>query len=224
MPMTVTTVERMRQLDSVLDTMLPSGSSEGLRELHNLLLRDGVCESIDPGRININGKMGCIMCADPNRQGHMHDEMHRFFHPNAHRNSVAPIKIFGGPLLFLVNGEKAEDVPLSPDAAADAMSQLLIGQRIAKLNSYALIFHFPCGFACRTGKTRREVIASFPEAKVKIRQTWRDADIPQLKNIVGLLHFDFGGGEMAMVRIAKGYVATWLKNNEGKYPELLDVL
>jgi hypothetical protein len=204
------------------------GKTEGLRELYEILLDDGVVETIDASKVVIDGRMGCLMCADPERQGHMHQEVHSFF-PNAPESHtcakrVAPIKVFGGPLL-LVNGVHASaSVPLSPDAATDSMGQILIGQEIGNIRSYALMFHFPCGFACRAGKTRRDVLSSYPKAKQLIRATWRQAGIPQLKNIVGLFHFDFGDGEMATVRAAKGSLEKWLKNNKDAYTELLDVL
>lgn len=211
----------LQRLYSVLqDTRY--GSTEGLRELHDLLLRDAVCEKIDPAKIDVKGKMGCLMCADPERQHNMHQGAHSLFHGSA-SGRVAPVKVFGGPLL-LVNGVNSEDVPLSPDASTDALAQILIGQMIGKLDSLVLTLHFPCGFAARAKKTRRDVLEAYPLAKAKIREEWRRLGIPQLKNIVGLLHFDFGDGQMDIVRVEKGKLSTWLASNQGKYAELLDVL
>lgn len=198
------------------------GTTEGLRELHDLLLSDEVCEKIDPSKIDVEGKMGCLMCADPERQHHMHQGAHSLFHTEA-RGRVAPIKVFGGPLL-IVNGVKSEDVPLSPDASTDALGQILIGQKIGRLNSFALTLHFPCGFAARAKKTRREVLAAYPAAKKIIRQTWKAKGFPQLRNIVGLLHFDFGNGEMDIVRVHKSRLSAWLHAHEGNHAALLDVL
>jgi hypothetical protein len=199
------------------------GSTEGLRELHDLLLREEVCEKIDPSKIDVKGKMGCLMCADPERQHHMHQGAHSLFHPHTGWGQVAPIKVFGGPLL-IVNGGRSKDVPLSPDARSDVLGQILIGQTIGKLDSYVLTLHFPCGFAARAQKTRREVLQAYPEAKKIIRQTWASRGFTQLKNIVGLLHFDFGDGEMTMIRVDKGKLSKWLQANEGKHAALLDVL
>lgn len=198
------------------------GTTEGLRELHDLLLREGVCEQIDPSKIDVKGKMGCLMCADPERQHHMHQGAHSLFHAEA-RGRVAPVKVFGGPLL-IVNGVKSSDVPLSPDASTDVLGQILIGQIIGKLDSIALTLHFPCGFAARAKKTRRDVLAAYPEAKKIIRQTWRTKGFPELKNVVGLLHFDFGNGEMDIIRVHKSKLSAWLSRNEANHAELLDVL
>jgi hypothetical protein len=196
------------------------GSTEGLRELLDLLLDEEVCERIDPTKIDVKGKMG--LCADPERHHHMHQGAHSLLHPHIAQGRVTPIKVFGGPLL-IVNGVRSEDVPLSPDASTDALGQILIGQIIGRLEDVALTFHFPCGFAARAKKTRRDVLAAYPQAKRVIRNAWRERGIPQLRNIVGLLHFDLGDGEMDMVRVDKSKLSAWLKANEGKHTHLLDV-
>ena len=139
------------------------GTTEGLRELHDLLLREGVCEQIDPSKIDVKGKMGCLMCADPERQHHMHQGAHSLFHAEA-RGRVAPVKVFGGPLL-IVNGVKSSDVPLSPDASTDVLGQILIGQIIGKLDSIALTLHFPCGFAARAKKNAQGCACSISRSE-----------------------------------------------------------
>jgi hypothetical protein len=224
----LSTAEFLRNLYAALSTPCSNGTTTGLRELHKILTdpTTGCMQPLDPThpRLTLPNGLGAIMCADPARNHHMEDTVRGFCRdcsPQPER--VSPMKIFGGPLLF-VNGIDGNRVPLSPDADADAMAQLLIGQMVGRLTSFALVFHFPCGFAARANKTRRTILASFPEAKVAIRTAWERGGIPRLHELLGFFHFDFGDGEMAMAHAHKNKIADWLSRNEGRYPELLDLI
>lgn len=214
-------VDRLNRLQAILtDHRKPS--FDGLRELYVLLREGEVCEPLDPSKAGISGGMGSFFCADPDRHDHMQECARSLFGPSEIGRRFSPIKMFGGPLL-LVNGLDASRVPFSPDADADAMAQLLIGQKIGGFGSFSLIFHYPCGFACKAGKTRRDVLKAALQAKEYISRCWRLVGISQLK-IFLLLHFDFGDGEMLIARASKEKLAAWLRENERRYADLLDVV
>ncbi len=213
-------VNRLTGLHAVLtDSRKPS--FDGLRELYVLLREGEVCEPLDPSKASVSGGMGSLFCADPDRHDHMQECARSLFGPTDVGRRHSPVKMFGGALL-LGNGLDASRVPFSADADADVMAQLLIGQTLG-LGAFALMYHYPCVFACKAGKTRREVLKAAPKAKDYIARCWRDAGIPQLKIFI-LLHFDFGDGEMVVAHVAKEKMAAWLDENEGRHKDILDVV
>lgn len=214
-------VNRLTGLHTVLtDSRKPS--FDGLRELYVLLREGEVCEPLDPSKAGVSGGMGSLFCADPDRHDHMQECARLLFGQTEVGRRFSPVKMFGGPLL-LGNGLDASRVPFSADADADVMAQLLIGQMVGGLDNFSLIYHFPCGFACKAGKSRREVLRAGPKAKEYIGRCWRTVGIRPLKIFI-LLHFDFGDGEMLIARVSKEKLAKWLYENEGRHAEVLDMV